>query len=373
MKIHLIRSAEMDRERFTKVVDLLKAVPGPMAFECDRDSIVDFDREEVWEGYIPNRDGFEKTIMENRIEIPQYAKVVFPLRELTATWEHIFSKCATYRRTHAIPDDAYVILLTDVRNENNWFAALDGNMTRNGFIHTADWQEFIDCQPAFPIAFEVIALVLQGRIFGDNMKLRQQVHIKPIGCISDLCMHKPEIILKLRTADICGKCMQQLDSRMPKTMIRQALDIMESLRIKMLYSQNFRQADEPGRMIVDHRMHIRLPDLGNIEIKLRPLEKALYRLFLDHPEGIRRTDLPLHRDELFEIYNRLSNQDDIAQKRQRVNDLVSILSNSADEKISRIKRVFTDAVGEDLARHYCIMGERGEPYRIAIDRASVTG
>jgi len=373
MKIHLIRSAEMDRERFTKVVDLLKAVPGPMSFEYERDSIVDFDRDEVQEGYIHDRDIFEKMKSARLLEVREEARVEFPIRELTATWERIFGKCATYRRRHAIPDDAYVILLTDVRNENNWFAALDWNTARNGFIHTADWQAYIDCQPAFPIAFEVVALVLQGRIFGDNMQLRQQVHLKPIGCINDMCMHKPEIILKLRTADICVACMQQLGSHMPKPMIRQALDIMESLRIKMLYSQNFRQADEPGRMVVDERMHIRLPDLGNIEISLRPLEKALYRLFLNHPEGIRRTDLPLHRNELYAIYSHLSNQDDKEQQRQRIDDLVSILSNSADEKISRIKRVFIDAVGENLARHYCIAGERGEPYRIAIDRANVTG
>lgn len=373
MKIHLIRSAEMDRERFTKVVDLLKAVPGPMAFACDTQSIVDFDREEVREGLIPDREHFEKGRTVRFMMKEPVAQIDFPIRELTASWDSIFSKCAAYRKAHAVPDDEYVILLTDVRNENNWFAALDWDTARNGFIHTADWQVFIDCQPAFPIAFEVIALVLQGRIFGDDMALRQQVHLKPIGCVNDMCMHKPEIILKLRTADICVKCMEQLGSRMPKPMIRQALDIMESLRIKMLYSQNFRQADEPGRMVVDERMHIRLPDLGNNEIKLRPLEKALYRLFLNHPEGIRRTDLPLHREELYGIYSRLSNHDSGKVTRQRVDDLVSILSNSADEKISRIKRVFTDAVGETLARHYCILGERGEPYRIAIDRASVSG
>jgi len=373
MKTHLIRSAEMDRERFTKVVDLLKAVPGPMAFECDPGSIVDFDEDEVQDTLIPDRKHFDKMkSVRFRVEESQ-PDLEFPLRELTASWARIFSKCAAYRRAKAIPDEDYVILLTDVRNENNWFAALDWNTARNGFIHTADWQAFIDCQPAFPIAFEVVALVLQGHIFGENMELRQQVHLNPIGCVNDMCMHKPEIILKLRTADICVRCMDRLRGRMQMPMIRQALGIMESLRVKMLYSQSFRQADEPGRMVVDHRMHIRLPDHGNIEIKLRPLEKALYRLFLNHPEGIRRMDLPLHRAELLDIYSRLSNQDAVELMHQRVNDLVSILSNSADEKISRIKRVFTDAVGEALARHYCIAGERGEPYRIALDRGSVVG
>ena len=127
MKIHLIRSSEMDRERFTKVVDLLKAVPGPMAFGYDPQSIVDFDREEVREGLIPDRDHFEKGRTVSFMMEESMAQIDFPLRELTASWERIFSKCATYRKVHSIPDDEYVILLTDVRNDNNWFAALDWN------------------------------------------------------------------------------------------------------------------------------------------------------------------------------------------------------------------------------------------------------
>jgi hypothetical protein len=57
---------------------------------------------------------------------------------------------------------------------------------------------------------------------------------------------------------------------------------------------------------------------------------------------------------------------------KRIHDMVSILNNSAEEKISRIKRVFIEALGEDLARHYFISGERGEAYRIPVDRALVT-
>jgi hypothetical protein len=362
MRIHLIRSNEMDRELFTKVVDLLRAVPGPLSFECDPDSMVDFDRDEVVDREFPTR---KSQFGENK-------ETNNPYTAPATTWDVIFGKCAEYRTARSIPDDQYVLLLTDIRNDMNWFASLDEAMARNGFVNTADWEMVIQCPAAFPIAYQVIALILQGRMFPDFAKAMQSVHKEPLGCVNDLCIRKREIILKLRTADICRSCMETLRAAVPAQLINHALDIMESLRVKMLYAQNFRQAAGPGRMQVDDRMRIRFPDFGNIEVKLRPLEKALYRLFLNHPDGIRRIELPSHRAELFEIYGRLSNSDERDVMVKRIHDMVSILNNSAEEKISRIKRVFIEALGEDLARHYFISGERGEAYRIPVDRALVT-
>jgi hypothetical protein len=54
----------------------------------------------------------------------------------------------------------FVILLTEVANEKNWFSALDPDNLYNGFVHTDDWEHYIDCQPQFPIAYEVIAQIL---------------------------------------------------------------------------------------------------------------------------------------------------------------------------------------------------------------------
>ena len=45
--------------------------------------------------------------------------------------------------------------------------------------------------------------------------------------------------------------------------------------------------------------------------------------------------------------------------RERINDLVNELSNSASEKISRIKRAFEEPTGPDLAKNYYIQGGMG--------------
>jgi len=361
MRTHLIRSNEMDRELFTKVVDLLRAVPGPLVFDCDPDSMIDFDSDETFDIRFPAR----------KPEPAPSETAWHPYIAPATSWDVIFGKCAEYRTANRVADDAYVLLLTDIRNDMNWFASLDDDMPRNGFVNTADWEAVIQCPAAFPIAYEVVAILLQGGMFPDFATAMASVHKEPIGCVNDYCMRKREIILKLRTADICRTCMERLRERMPMPLVSHALELMESLRVKMLYAQNFRQSAGPGRMRVDGRMRIRFPEFGNIEVRLRPLEKALYRLFLDHPEGIRRADLPMFREDLHDIYSRLSNSDERSVWGQRVNDMVNILHNSAEEKISRIKRVFTEALGEDLARHYYISGERGEAYRIPVDRALV--
>jgi hypothetical protein len=180
-------------------------------------------------------------------------------------------------------------------------------------------------------------------------------------------MDKKEIILKMRTADVCGDCMSKLKTNMPMTDILHALAIMDSLRLKMLYAQNFKQHVPLSKVHVDQRSkRIYLPDFGNIEIKLRPLEKALYFLFMRYPEGLFLTELIKHRDELVDIYENISNTGTREGMRVRINDIVSVLSNSASEKISRIKRVFEEAIGPDLAKHYYIQGGNGERKRVGI-------
>ena len=83
-----------------------------------------------------------------------------------------------------------------------------------------------------------------------------------------------------------------------------------------------------------------------------------------YPEGLYLTELMDHRDELVEIYEKISHTGTREEIRERINDLVNVLSNSASEKISRIKRVFEEAIGPDLAKHYYIQGGNGERKRV---------
>jgi hypothetical protein len=73
--------------------------------------------------------------------------------------------------------------------------------------------------------------------------------------------------------------------------------------------------------------------------------------------------------ELYQIYAAISTRGDLIEMRERIDDMVNALSNSASEKISKIKKAFEDAIGLDLAKHYYIQGEPGQLKKINLDRS----
>jgi len=364
MKAHLIKSREVSSDLFTKVVDLLQAVRGQIQFSYDESSVINFDNDELYSHVFKTEDEFNtKKSLRNAL-IGRFS----PIEKEIAKWKDLFNKCNEYRIQKNISNNEFVLLLTNIPNEYNWFASLDEQMPYNGFILTADWEHFISCPSEFPIAYEVIALMIQKHIFNSINDVRLKSHNSSIGCISDFCGNKKEIIIKLRTADICSSCMEELKTKLSMPIIFHALSIMESLRVKMLYAQNFRQESPLSKITITDHYKIFLPDFGNVEIKLRPLEKALYFLFLKYPDGIYISNLSSHRNELYEIYNSISNQGMISEMKQRIDDMVNALSNSSAEKISRIKKVFEETIGEELAKHYYIRGDHGEVKKIALER-----
>ena len=73
-------------------------------------------------------------------------------------------------------------------------------------------------------------------------------------------------------------------------------------------------------------MHnIYLTDLGDLQVNLNPKERALYMLYLNHPEGIRRADLIDFRNELKQYYAFFSNMWDNNQIDSAIDLLVNCI------------------------------------------------
>ena len=125
------------------------------------------------------------------------------------------------------------------------------------------------------------------------------------------------------------------------------------------------------------RIHIRygrifLPDYNNMEIKMPTLSKAIYMLYLRHPEGIMFSYLPDYRKELLHIYGLISGRDSLEDIRKSIDDVTDPTRNSINEKCSRIKQAFLREFDDSIARNYYITGERGEAKKILIPREMVT-
>lgn len=107
-------------------------------------------------------------------------------------------------------------------------------------------------------------------------------------------------------------------------------------------------------------------------VKLAPLDRALYLLFLRHPEGISYSHLSGYREELMEIYRKLMNEHETASMRKKVEDVTNPNKNTFHEKCAHIRRAFVDKLGNFLAASYYISGDRGDMKKIVLDRAYVS-
>lgn len=90
------------------------------------------------------------------------------------------------------------------------------------------------------------------------------------------------------------------------------------------------------------------------EVELQPVHKAVYLLFLAHPEGIEFKRLAEYRDELLGYYMSTAKMMDKEKVIESVDHLTDPLDNAINEKCSRIKKVFLELMDEYSASYYFI-------------------
>lgn len=108
------------------------------------------------------------------------------------------------------------------------------------------------------------------------------------------------------------------------------------------------------------------------EVKMEPIVKAVYLLFLKHPEGIVFKYLSDYRKELADIYQKIKPFGLTERAIRSIEDVTNPLLNSINEKCSRVKAAFQSEVVPTLLEQYIIMGKSGETKKIALPRDLVT-
>ena len=127
------------------------------------------------------------------------------------------------------------------------------------------------------------------------------------------------------------------------------VSVLEKLRIEAAKSRL-------SRMLITKDYRIILVDYDNKEVELQPVHKAVYLLFLTHPEGIEFKRLGEYREELMRYYMATAKLLDKEKIVEGVDHLVNPLDNAINEKCSRIKKVFLDMMDEYTANYYIISG-----------------
>ena len=120
---------------------------------------------------------------------------------------------------------------------------------------------------------------------------------------------------------------------------------------------------------------LRIAKDGNIiladyqkEIKMEPIVKAVYLLFLNHPEGIAFKCLPDYRKELTDLYQKIKPFGLTERAIRSIEDVTNPLLNSINEKCSRVRAAFLSEIDSSLLEQYIITGKGGEVKKITLPR-----
>lgn len=115
-----------------------------------------------------------------------------------------------------------------------------------------------------------------------------------------------------------------------------------------------------------------------ITFDLDPIHKAVYLLFLLHPEGISYDEFGNYKDELTSIYKRLKPLSSFKTSDAGENTLENMFEvdgkvrPALTQRISRIKKIIEDAIGnERIASNYIIRKGRGDLRVITVPRKSL--
>lgn len=104
------------------------------------------------------------------------------------------------------------------------------------------------------------------------------------------------------------------------------------------------------------------------EVKMEPIVKAVYLLFLKHPEGIAFKYLPDYRKELADIYQKIKPFGLTERAIRSIEDVTNPLLNSINEKCSRVRAAFQSEVDPTLLEQYIITGKSGEVKKVMLSR-----
>lgn len=165
--------------------------------------------------------------------------------------------------------------------------------------------------------------------------------------------------------------LEQMEASQLLNLVRIASTKLQSMGISSqdIFSSIDTSREEPIRITDNYRIF--LPNRGNMEIEMRPLVKALFILFLKHPEGIRFKELSDYRKELLDIYGHISHrssQEDIVLS---VEKLINPIDNSVNISSSRLSRALSNYFDKSTLGKYVIQGAAGQPKSIALNRSYV--
>lgn len=278
---------------------------------------------------------FVRDVLDELIKYPgpiQFIEVQRALlfKQVDFAWDDIFNETNELRNLTNIPQDEFIFVLTELTNKEYWFSAFAQNGDKNFFIQTSEWENYIYCEPVYPVVYEIFANLFQYHLYhGLDNDIDKFVHFTTIGCMNDMCDWKPDITYKLRTGDICENCIALVKQFATQEQLDQAIRAFEGTRRKMLFSNQLQ-----SNLSFEHYLPFSIAiTKRKMSTSLDSFKKLL--LLIDHFDSLIRTTtlslacLNLHSSEVI-TFLKFHSLDQLPSLGNWVNALAAIASSSRD-------------------------------------------
>jgi len=277
--------------------------------------------------------------------------------------------CNEYRDRFSLKETVIVILISNFLNSEDDYSCCNLG-TLNGFIQYNYWYKYSDYIEKYLVNYELItsfeiASIVIRLIQSDSSNLNHihKIHNLVAGCINDPVNREIDLYRKLRKSDLCKLCRHRtLDKAIPILLFM--IRILENISDQLSFKAKLLNIAPPEKITVSNYDGYFILFAGKKNLVLTPLYKAVYYLFLKYPDGIKVKELSGHKDELLDIYRRISNRSEKDQEESSIDDLVFHTGYYFNQVRSKINKRITEQIGNPAANNYIIAGKRNSPYRI---------
>jgi hypothetical protein len=371
MKIHITSTPETNKSLIEEVIDVLKQSSG------DFFKFIAEDPMNVKQIGIYNNDLINENLNTYEISLDGILKV-----------------CSNYKETNKIDQDDFVVVLTGIKTKEEWFSAF---RERAIFVDVNDWELFINNDRKYGIAHQIFENIFQSLIdLQIEGNLDPLIHKdRPIGCINDFCDEKRDIEYKLMTARICPKCLERAYQKIENPLIIKSIqNQFESIRkLLMTNTENIQNLIPPISVKSEGKIFVH-----NTELKLDPLLRAAYLLFIEELDGINTQEVHERVLRLNTLYKFMgSKRYDDTNFPGRFGYKVKLLKNLPEDQkdsvikltdngyylaerkidddnfrgvISEIKNKISKTLGNDLFEHYIIKNIDSK-YKITLEKDQI--
>jgi hypothetical protein len=342
MKVHIIRSSEYNVSDFKEVINLLKT-------------------------------------HTNSIKISDYSNYEFEYSssEMVKTWDEFFKVCDDFRKSKKISRHDYVFLLTENKNREDYFGWTNEKLG-NYFIQTSDWNQYFDQEinKHFPISYEVVAWILRSLMYDTQEEILDNTHERARGCVMDFCDEKTDIVLKMRTGDVCLSCLQRIKERkINQGFLGNIFNAMENIRKGLMYRERNEQLGIVSPLSIKlgvNRPKFILTEMNDLVLNFDDSETTIYLTILQLG-GIQIKNLIDFENEILKNYRLVKNGSQLdIEMVKAVHEWVNPLDSSLfTQKVSKINGKLKKLLGDSLSKKYKITNYKGK-YKIDLSKSNVS-